>query len=136
MWRRTWACVTLLAGLLVADSPALASPEWVRKAIQRIDACGAKFQEKPLRTCVADSFDQFASDFTKSPIVSSASGPARQAASGLRAAATREAAVSVVQRAQSAIGNLAAQSSANVRSYYDGINRAFARALSVIKSKG
>jgi hypothetical protein len=136
MRRRTLAYITLLAGLLVPDGPALASAQWVAKAIQRIDACGAQFQEGPLRTCVANAFDQFALDFTKSPIVKSASDPARQAALGLRAAATKEAAVSVVQRAQSAISNLAAQSSENVRSYYDGINRAFARALSVIKSKG
>jgi len=50
--------------------------------------------------------------------------------------AATAASAAVVQRAQSAISNLAAQSRETVRSYYDGINRAFARALSVIKSKG
>jgi len=127
MRRQTLACVTLLAGLLATDNRALANPELINKAIQRINACGAKFQDKPLRTCVADVFDQF---------LHVKSLPAREAVSGLRAAATRAEAVSVLQRAVSAINNLAAQSSGTVRFNLNGVNRAFKRALSVISSKG
>lgn len=105
-------------------------------AIRRINACNSQFEGKALRNCVAGAFDTFSGALATSRSVSSASSVAQTTASGLRAADSRPAAVSVLRRAQSVINGLAAQSSGTTRENYNLVNRAFSRAIEVINSKG
>ena len=128
------AISVLAIGILISASGAMA--RGTDGAIRRINACNDQFADKGLRACVAGAFDQFAGALTSSNSVSSASPVARSTAAGLRGAASRAAAVSVLQRAQSMISNLASGSSGNARENYHIVNRAFSRALAVINTKG
>ena len=131
----------LVAGLALAGALFFAGSQHAEArgtdgAIRRINACSAQFEGKPLRDCVAGAFEKFAGALAGSNSVKSASPVARTTASGLRGAASRAAAVSVLQRAQSVINGLAAQSSGSARENYTIVNRAFSLALSVINGKG
>jgi len=109
------------------------------RAEAKLIACG-QFRERQAINCVATAVRSFAADTGGCSFIAAAAPQATPtvaaAAKELGSTTTKEAAISVLNRARSVLRSLAAQSSGEARRVYSRINRTFDTAISVINSKG
>jgi hypothetical protein len=109
------------------------------RAELKLIACG-QFRERQAVNCVATAIRSFAADCGGCSFIAAVAPRAAPtitaAAKDLSNATTKEAAVSVVNRARSILRGLAATTSGEARRVYSRINRTFDTALSILNSKG
>ena len=146
MIKRTFA-MALAFTLVLAMLPlhALASTAVANAASSRAERgfnrCGSQFagQSAKLNNCISRELRKMSKKMEFSDIdkVAPRAIPAvRAAASGMRRAKTKRAAIAVLNRARSVLRGLAAKNSGDARKVYNRTQRAFAVALAVVKAKG
>lgn len=104
-----------------------------------INACAAQYQGKPLIECVGSSLDALSSGLGKgniSSVAPRAASVTATVAGQVKQAVNKAVAASVLNRASSIVSGLAAQSTGEAQQVYSRIGQVYARAISVINSKG
>lgn len=109
------------------------------RAEGRISSCGSQSGEQQIVACIGSAMRAFAADVRScrdiAAVAPQAAPAVTAAANEFAGATTKQAALSVLNRAQSVLRGLAAQSSGEARSVYNRINQAFQTAVGVLGSK-
>jgi len=134
----TIGVVAMLYSCGVANAAIDVTRQEAAAAENLISQCAAQ-QGKSAINCVAGALDGLANGLQKADIpqkAPSASSATAQAASGLRGAAAKPAALGVLNRARSILSGLAAKSSGEAAQVYSRVSSVMSRALGVINRKG
>ena len=134
MFRRVVLFTALVGALAMA--PTQARAKGAGAALAGVGRCEAQFQGKALYNCLGGVFGNFADQLATANASAAAEPAARSTASGLRAATTKPAALSVLNRARSVVAGLASRSSGETQRNFNLINSVFSRAIAAINKKG
>jgi hypothetical protein len=109
------------------------------RAEAKFAGCGRQTAGSAVITCMAAAVNTYAADVGSCGFIKvtapRASGVIYTAAAGMRNATTKEAAVSVLNKATSVLRNLEAESGGETRAVYSRINRALETAIGVINAR-
>jgi hypothetical protein len=136
------ACYLLMleaALAAIGDLAIQSANQRTAKAERMITRCGERFQGKAVIDCVSLGIGFFTNDVGSCGYIKSVAPRAhaiiQTAAMDIKRATTKEAALSVLNKATGLLRALSAESSADARKVYSRVNRAFETAISVIDSR-
>lgn len=143
IWRGTYVVCRIVstgATKVAAEGEAIKSANLrSARAEAKLANCSRQFRDQQVINCVSSAVRTFATDVSSCGYIAAVAPAAAPtvvaAANEFGSTTTKQAAISVLNRASSVLRGLAAQSSGEARSVYSRIDRAFQTAISVINSK-